>query len=835
MNKGIIIKASIILGFFGIVLGLAFGCSSIKDKNITPEISNREDVYLTVGDIEVTRQDLWEMMKITDGLSYLIQYSEEILLAQAIAGITEQEVDDEITLLTYGTLDEDLIAEIKEDPELEADYIESFESNLIILGFDPESDDDLRAFVELSIAKNKITKEYILNATEGDSLEITDTAIETYYERNTKGDICVIDVRFSSVAEANDVFDKFNLVPNYNLGFGKYFDEETPIEDRAVSEFDATNTTQLSDEEVFEEFINLYNYMNPSLDQIPTNTDFEDYCADYSDVGALNYEEATKNRVQGDPYLTYTSYLFDTLSLEEDAVRYSYTLQTAASFSVLAFKVSEEEVTAFEDLTQAELDAIVLDMVEELITDTSISIAMDTYWEDQEFEIYDPMLKLQYQFNNGVEYDNKGHETLVAKIGDTEITADQLFTYMEESLGTYYTIEIVKALSLLDSVYYTAIYGESHDFLNSDNETMIEHRGELREMKGIFSSNGYAAYGFDSSVYSWDEFLILAFGSVSEADVIRDLFIIGNLQPNLIGDSIEYEHAADYIQKVVDEYFSLNAEHILLYVDFDKDFTPDEFNDIVDELSGADLVEYQALVVAFEDLIKDKVSTDEYSFIEVVTEYNDSLVDDPENVWAEFKAYGFYIMTESLSTSESLTSLSTTNFDEDFVTALKRIYDSYVVAVENSIEDIDEFYDDRLIQSNFGLHFILATEGTGFEQPTAVYDNSTGDYSDGSGGTTVVPSESQIDLYIEIKYAEMIGEVSDLIMPTSVYTAIEAYYSPIYQAYFSTSGYSIASTNYILDNNPVFATLNADRISYLQDVLEVLYNVNFPEEFNIPE
>ena len=88
MNKGVIIKVSVLFGFFAIVFGLAYGCSSIKDNDVTPQISNGSANYLTVGDITITNQELWETMKISDGITYLTQYIEEQLLATYISGVT---------------------------------------------------------------------------------------------------------------------------------------------------------------------------------------------------------------------------------------------------------------------------------------------------------------------------------------------------------------------------------------------------------------------------------------------------------------------------------------------------------------------------------------------------------------------------------------------------------------------------------------------------------------------------------------------------------------------------------------------------------------------------
>ncbi len=834
MNKGIAIKAGIILGFFAVVLTLAFGCSSIKDKNISPEIENREGVYLTVGDVEVTRQDLWEMMRISDGLSYLEQYIEEnIFLATEISEVSQAEVDEKIEYYKYGTNDADLIAEIQADAELEEGLLEQFRNSMIILGFDPEDNEDLRAFAQLEIAKENVTREAIINAEAGTSLEITDEEIQNYYEDNTKGDVCALDIRFNSEEEATAIFEQFNLVPNFNLGFGLYTGDED-YDTLGTSDFTLDNTTQMTDEETFAEFVKMYNYMNPNETAIATDITFEDFCADYSETNLFDYDEMTDDRVSNDAYVVYANYIFDTLNFEEGGARYSYTLQTLGNFEVLSFKVSQDEVTEYDDLTQAEVDALVDEIVEASITDTTIASVMETYWEDAEYEIFDPIFKLKNEFNGGEAYDNSGSETLVAKINDTEITATMLFDYMDDSIGTYYTIEIVKALSLLESDFYTEIYGTSHDYLDSDNEAMKEHRDELREMKGIFSSDGYAAYGFSSATYTWEEFLILAFGSETEAQVLRDLFVVGNLQPYLIEDSIAYANAATIIQDQIDEYFSLNVEHLLVYVDMDRDFTPDEFNDYVDGLTGEDLTEYNELRVLVEGLIEDRLG-DDIPFEDIVTEFNDSLVGDIDNEWAEAKAYGFYLMTEDLSASGSLSNSNTAGYDEDFVSAVKALYDEYVALVANSANEIEELYDDELVQSNFGLHYIYSTEGTDFEQPTAEYDNTAGDYTTGSGGTTVAPNADQVALYIDIKFAETIGEATDIILPSSVYDAIEAYYGTTYQAYFSASGYSIASVNYILGNNPEYATDGAERLEYLADILEVLYSTNFGEDFIIPE
>ena len=51
-------------------------------------------------------------------------------------------------ILTYLTDDEERIAKIQEDPEIEQEFIDAFRQNLVIMGYDPDNADDLKEFYE---------------------------------------------------------------------------------------------------------------------------------------------------------------------------------------------------------------------------------------------------------------------------------------------------------------------------------------------------------------------------------------------------------------------------------------------------------------------------------------------------------------------------------------------------------------------------------------------------------------------------------------------------------------------------------------------------------------
>ena len=835
MNKGTVIRAGIIFGLFVIILGISWIASGVKDKNDVQALSNPEEAYLTVGDYTITRDDLWNKMKADDGVSYLTQYIEATYFyADEIANVTEAEIDEKIEFYTYGTNDADDLAEIFADAELKADLEEQFEKGLLIINFDPTSDVDLRRFVELEIAKEKATKAYALAADEENDLYITDEDLQDYYEDDVVGDVCAVNIKFNSAQEARNYFNENNLVSNYNLGWGRYTGTED-ITTLSTGDFDSDNTTQLTDEEVFDEYIKMYNYMNPNATiAVDTLANFETTC---NDALVYNYKGMTEDYDLGDPYTTLANYMFNTLDIEDENSRYSFNLQELGEFQMLSFKISQEDVPAFDTLSDTELADLEQEILDSYINTTIVTRVNETYWDAAEFEIFDPTLKIKYFQQNGTEFDNSGSKTKIASIDGNDITADQLYDYMIDKIGTYYTIDMVQTEMLLNSETFTTMFGTNTDYIDSDNEKATEYRDELRGMKTAFAQGAYVQYGFDNSIYTWEEFILLAFGANNENEAIQNLFILSDLQPYLSVDLIDYAAAAALIQEKVDNYFSLNVVHLLVYTDFDNDLSPDEYNDYVSGLTGDDLTEYNTLKAELEALIEDRIE-DDMVFADIVEEYQDSLLGDPENDWADAKAYGFHIMTQDLSSQASLSPDTTASYDEDFVVAVKNLYDEYVVVVDTSATDVEDMYDDELIQSNFGLHYLYATEGDAFDIPTAVYaesDDLDSEFDVEANGTTIIPNADQMALYIEIENAEKLGKATTVVLPTSVFEACEAYFATTYNAYFSSAAYSIAAAQFIVDNNPTYAANTADNVSYLNDVIDIMYESGFPEGFTVPE
>lgn len=826
MNKGIILRASLILGTFLIIILVAVGCEVFDGSATEAQISNPNDVYLTVDGTEITNEEIWSVMKNVDGLDYLFEYIQEDLLKDYITAITDEDVAAEVELLTYLTEDPSVIAEIKDNAEINQDYLDAFRQNVEVLGYDVNDPASIKEFISLSLAKRAYVKELMLTATEDDTLYINPTSVEDYYNGTRFGNVCSLDVRFQNTLEADAVFEHFKLVPNYMNGIGEYIGTED-MSTLAKGDYNETNTIELSETAAWGYYVKLYNYMNPWLTPLAEDITPVEYCTANPDA-SKSYDDLVKYQTETAPTVLFADYIYNDLDLEDDGViPFTYTTNKVfGDYIMMVYKVSQDEVTAYEDLTTAEYDVVFEELMDTLLTDEVINASLTTLMEENDFELFDPQFKLQYEFTTGDTYDNNGSKTVLATYNDKEVNVDDFFAYMTDRIGTFYSLEVAKVKVLVNSDAYETTYGTtSHDYLNDKSDKLVEHRDSLREMKSIFSSDGYSSYGFSSSAMSWDEFIYLAFSVEGESDLIESMFVLAELQTGFTFDTIEYLTAVDYMQDKVDRYYSLNVDHILLYVDFDLDFEPDAFDDFVDGLDAAGLVEYNALKVNLENLLAAKFN-DGYSLQDVVDEYTESLTGDATSEYYEFKQYGLFIMTENLG---DIDHNSGESLDAAFDSALKRIYDSYSA----SAGDDESYTDDQVVVSDFGIHLIEVTKGTNFEMATAVYEaETTGEYSDGATGTTIIPNAEQVALYLEIQRQVLNGDNPDEILPSNVQAAIEYYFSPVYEAYISQTGFSIAMGNHLLANNLTYTSNNTESLADLEKLIDVLYEVNFPELFD---
>ncbi len=847
MNKGIIIRASIVLSIFIIIIGAAIGCEFYFSRDeVEVPLSNPSDAYLTLdGNIVITNQELWDSMKNIDGMTYLEEYVDRILLSDYIDDVDQDMIDNEILTLKYYTDDEDRIAEIQADDDLHQQYLDSFNENVIILGYDPEDPESLAEMVTLGIAKRNYATEQILDAAETDTYYVSESDAKSLFEEENRGTVCTIDLRFGNSNEALATFSHFNLRSGYtdgegNTGIGLYDpslnldDESNPIAIGDVedpNDFTDDNTTLLTDEEVFDYYVMMYNYINPDMPQIDESVEMANFCTEYEDIAVKVYDDMVEGRYSSDPLVSYATKIFVNWDLDdEDKKPYSIIFSgTYGEFMILTYKLAQDEMPDFDELSAAEVLELRTRLAEATASDSVIALLLQEQRQASGLTIYDPGFKLRLQFeadSSGVvptyTLSTDGSKDYLATFNGGNVNADQLFEYMEARVGLTYAVELAKTEILLNSMYYTEFYGTEKDLSKSDNENVLALQQIMLDHQNSFLNNTYSMYGYDNAEIDWDDFLFLAFyGQTSINNVIRNVYMPQELSGLFTQDRILYNTAVDHMTSLTVDHVSLNVEHLLLFVDKDFDLSPDDFSDFYDGLTPEEVTEYDELVGRLTTEVNGYLSIDGNTFSTLVTEYKGADVGG-ESEWAEFKAYGLYIQTQSLG---EINTSNIENYDEDFGAEVVRVYNLFTQA-----DDIEIFMGERFIRSDFGVHMIEATEGTYFELPTAEFsyddvDVEVGTYADSAESTSVIPTQAQVEDYLGFLSGEVAKD-----LPQSVKDAITYYYGEVYTAYTSTNGYQIMMLEEMLDMNITFA--NTDRLDLMEAQLEVFYNSNFPELFD---
>ncbi len=456
------------------------------------------------------------------------------------------------------------------------------------------------------------------------------------------------------------------------------------------------------------------------------------------------------------------------------------------------------------------------------------------------FDILDYFLGLDYQLTNSdFELNVEGHESVVAKYDDVEITADQLFAEAMDVNASLYTIYAAQTKAMIAShfedVYCTEDEECEYDILANESEAMMSHKSDMESAKVEFEAGYYSAY------YTYDEYLFLAYGVKSQEQLLSNYYVKSTLQPFFIYDKIiendyaELSTLVELMQPYFDNYFSLKAQHLLIFIDRDEDGRPDDYDKFYAELE--DQAAYDAKLAAFEAAIRLYLEDDDNTLITLKEDYSKAKRDDA--TWGEFIRYGFYLIYENLGELNYTDSIST--YEKPFVDGLVEVYQDYVLA---SNKNKDFMLSDSLINTSYGAHLIFAEKGTEFDQPTGqftmIFDTVTGDplYSNDLGNLQESFTMKQIKAYADYRFSTIVSPTLDLEaiyglevldIPTSLTEAFNAYIASIYDAYYVVGYLNTVIAQQLM--NGTFVNTDAN----YSDLTAAQYNARLQEIIDVYE
>lgn len=817
-----------------LALFTSFSVIACKDENTTttttteqinaiiPTLSNQDKIFLSTDLYDLTYGELYEEFKVNDGMNQLINMIDQILLSSYIDDVTQDEIDEKVAFLTYGTSDQTEIDAL--DPEDKVLFEKNYQDNMFLLGYQDNEDE----YITLLIAKETFAKErMVADQNKDETWYVGPKTIAEYYQTYYQPELQSIKIRFLSQTDAKNSLQALNLV-NVNGRLREYTGTK-PINE--VPTFDDSNTRELSNEEIVQKFVLLYNYVyedyqgevNPAstIAELKATASFQIV---YEDVNKANASLAS---LMYTTLGTYDEYLTDNttpLFYTYAPVKYygssdtSYymilNLSRDAKVDVEDFDGTETELkdliteALYEELKQEKMDAL-------LESSGFITARVVDLHIEKNLKIYDYYLGVDYKAVDGTyKPDKVGHQSLVASFDDSEmITADELFAFGLSKNAAMYTIYAAQINEMMYR-YFNDVYcpGETScttDLSKLNSDKLEEHKEALEALEDSFNASYYRYY------YTFDEYLYLAYGAKSDEQALLKFYIKSALQPHLIYDSYrlnDFEVIEDYLQASVEEYyqnyFSLNVEHLLIFVDRNEDGAPDNYTDFYDQL--IDQASYDTLLTNFHVAIENYLSEEGHSFQTLITDYAKASRSDA--LWGAFKNYGFYLLTEDLSASESLTYVNSKDqFEQPFVDGLIQIYQDYQTPAKVSSESI---YAEDLITTNYGVHLVYAEKGTHFTKPSAkftmTYDSSNNPlYTVGIENASDIPTLEQLKIYSEYRFYEIAyGTTSEAEetygfdrpkLPTSMIDAIDAYFETIHDSMYVVGNLNIIVTKALLD------------------------------------
>ena len=814
MDKILIKRGSIILGLILIILGLTYACSLIIERDNNPRLSNPDETFVSVDGVSITNQEWFDVAKAADGLSQLLNMIDETLLATEMAAITQEEIDETVLRLTFGTTDLEEINQLSEveRANLERDYLDL----IVISGFDPEDASSVERFIRLTSAREAVAKELILErlleeASVSQLIDLPEFA--EFYEETEKGSLQAVVLRFRSLTEMNGVLRQNNLVLGYEGGMGLYFGE-TPIEDVSTTGFNEENTRKLSDTEVLQYYIEMDQYINPFLSTLPSNVT-------RSDLATLNFERLNytfSDMIEnGRPELaTLANFLFTTLRASD--VPYSTSARTVGSERVLAYVFESTPATLLEDLAAgSEFEEAFLDSL--ISAEGAIQNELASYRESLGFEIHDQDIADAYLQSRRIDaFSENSDRSLIASLDEFTVSMDDFFSYLSRRIGALYSLDLIRNQLLLESDAFEALYGSNRDLFRNTSEPMVAFRDQIRQDKLAFSNGFYSQFGFSPDRLTWEDFLRAGYGLNSEYEYLLTLALT-DLRRDFVNERLSFNNALPYINENQDNYLSLDVKQLLIFVDMDQDFSPDDFDDYYESLSPTDKASVERTIAQFEDLVTEAIDSG-LTLEDVLTAFNNGLrSEDPEaddySDWAQFKNQGFYIIFENLSAQNSLTFESSRSFVRPFLDGLVDFYQRYQLPENN---DQDELLNDRLIRTQFGLHMILGEPGPAFEKPSHTL------------------TEADIASYIsfisergsEFQSQEALDAALRIELGNDVFDAVTAFYKPYYDRALGNTHFNALLINEIV--NDVSFTVDA---SYHQNVLRTLGDIFMRRSFPV--
>ncbi|MBQ8293424.1 MAG: hypothetical protein IJX78_06485 [Bacilli bacterium] len=819
-----------LLLFVMVVLGVVTltGCNNYKYPSETPKIANPDEVYLTVGDYKVTKEQIYYRNLSSYGVLTLNELLDDMLLPEfeKLTAEEKEAYEDYRNNRIYGTEDvESLTAEEKEEAETK------FKKSQVLQGYytDAEAEDGLkleyrRYVYAANCVKQEIADFEPITDAEGEVIQeeyFTEIEIENALSTAYPDESKVILLTFRSELEAKALMEEVGIytdVADYR-GWRKLVVD---------AEGNKTAGDLMTQTEVYDAFIKMYNTLYGHLGcSIKENAytasgdgykwDLEENANGYNN---FDYTYTSLSKVSS----VIAKKVFDSLTTKNFVSSYTTAPNKYLSKYFLALEVEE---TVYEDIEHTDAK-----LVEQLIENKLTSSVVEYYlYENRlahDLVIYDRGLEIAYASEYDVLYSELGYEKTYEKTDLTSgknvatltingeqysVTADSMYTALTSAYGVSTGIGFISQYILLDTKYNEIFNIVTGEILDQEAYDAL-YEEEIEAYKEELEAGTFASVGYPKG-YGWENFLRDRFGVLSDLELLalgsvydtasekfaESLYTFSNsasatisglFSKVLLGelDRAEYEEAKlEYVaaaentiqyqmQKIVDEYYNVDAYTVKAFIDLDHNGTADELTEEA-KVYAETLVDY-LLLKANDTSVAGATYLERINTL--VKKYNLASINDNTVVgnttFAELKKQGIEV---SVSAETAYTSKASA--DDEFKAILKNLWNkvkdgelsSEFTSTTKSLKFENELISD-FYTTETAVQKVVVTEATDY---TYVVHNTK--------VKQVLPTEELIDRYLIVQKddEEKTDEELELSVSTKERAAVQAYYTPALEVFTS--------------------------------------------------
>lgn len=647
-----------------------------------------------------------------------------------------------------------------------------------------------------------------------------------------------------------------NKIPN---------DSKKDIMDQTT--FDKTNTIKATSQQLYSIYVQLYKDYKDLLTEAYINE-----VSRYEDNITYNYDELAASRSDlADKIFKSLTYNVN----EKGAYLASYSsfkgVKDSETPYYLIYKLSSSVKDA--NPSDEELASVKKEMMNSYLKTTGfVQMAAAELRAEAGLKLYDEFMGYEYEAiiatnsdsnKHGVAEDKyeeyfkvKGYrkfdlaETKAVKVLDKtvdaiKVTTDDLYEYAMKYNSAIYVSNAALTNISFNLAQYEAIHGEEDNYLKSKNWKMMSYAETCQYYNYYYEyyKSMYMQYGYNYD-QSINEFLY-QYGARSFKDLVESLkrstmktvllyeYLVGELNSHELSEYTKGLVNSTMFNKLYDEYYNINVKHVLIYVDYDEDGTPDDFKEFYNSLedgsvkikdeTGATLTtakfdrylnELQTAIMSsiYQDQSFSSSNTDALKAF--VKEYNESSRVDSK--YKDYKKAGLALMFEELG---EVTNETASSFVKDFKETLKTISEK-LYRVDGDL--VGYTLSDDLTMTEFGYHFIYATKGSKYTKPSFKFNNDNNKYLEGFKNNSDSISQSQIGLFLqEDMYSNIYGSTDNPMenagfeypnVPKDISEAISTVFGNYMSAIMGTNNsYHI---NYLIVNSLINDTTSSNLNEY---------------------